>query len=244
MKLYPAIDMKEGRCVRLRQGQFDQVKVYSDSPAQMAALWESQGASFLHLVDLDGALKGRSVNAQCIREIVETVSIPTELGGGIRSLDDIQEVLDLGVYRAIIGTKAVEDPEMLREAVRRFGAEHIAVGIDAKNGMVAVNGWEEVSQVSAMELALRMKEMGVQTIIYTDISRDGMLTGPNVEATKQLSDATGLDIVASGGVSCMEDLRQIQKAGIHGAIIGKALYEERIDLAQAVQELEAGSAPE
>ena len=238
MKLYPAIDIKDGRCVRLQQGRFDQVKVYYESPAEVAALWEAKGASFLHLVDLDGALKGRSANADCIRQIVETVKIPTELGGGIRSLRDIEEVLELGVYRAIIGTKAVEDPNMLREAVKQFGAEHIAVGIDAKNGMVAVNGWEQVSQVSAMDLALLMKEMGVQTIIYTDISRDGMLSGPNVEATKRLSDATGLDVVASGGVSCMEDLRRIHQAGIHGAIIGKALYENRVDLAEAVQEFE------
>ncbi len=238
MKLYPAIDIKDGHCVRLRQGQFDQVKIYSDSPAEVAALWESKGASFLHLVDLDGALKGRSANADCIRQIVQTVQIPTELGGGIRSLRDIEEVLDLGVYRAIIGTKAVEDPRMLREAVKQFGAEHIAVGIDAKNGLVAVNGWEQVSQISAMDLALAMKDMGVRTIIYTDISRDGMLTGPNVEATKILSDTTGLDVVASGGVSCIEDLRRIHWAGIHGAIIGKALYESRIDLAEAVQEFE------
>ena len=238
MKLYPAIDMKDGRCVRLQQGRFDQVKIYSDSPAEVAALWESKGASFLHLVDLDGALRGRSVNAECIRQIVQTVQIPTELGGGIRTLNDIEEVLELGVYRAIIGTKAVEDPDMLRQAVERFGAEHIVVGIDAKDGMVAVNGWEEVSQVSAMELALQMKEMGVKTIIYTDISRDGMLSGPNVEATKRLSDATGLDVVASGGVSCMEDLRKIHEAGIHGAIMGKSLYEGRIDLAEAVMEFE------
>lgn len=238
MKLYPAIDMKDGRCVRLQQGRFDQVKIYSDSPAEVAALWESKGASFLHLVDLDGALRGRSVNAECIRQIVQTVQIPTELGGGIRTLNDIEEVLELGVYRAIIGTKAVEDPDMLRQAVERFGAEHIVVGIDAKDGMVAVNGWEEVSQVSAMELALQMKEMGVKTIIYTDISRDGMLSGPNVEATKRLSDATGLDVVASGGVSCMEDLRKIHEAGIHGAIMGKSLYEGRIDLVEAVMEFE------
>lgn len=238
MKLYPAIDIKDGRCVRLQQGRFDQVKVYSDTPAEIAALWETKGASFLHLVDLDGALKGRSANAECIRQIVKAVQIPTELGGGIRSLRDIEEVLDLGVYRAIIGTKAVEDPRMLREAVRQFGAEHIAVGIDAKNGLVAVNGWEQVSQVTAMELALLMKDMGVRTIIYTDISRDGMLSGPNVEATKLLSDTSGLDVVASGGVSCMEDLRRIHWSGIHGAIIGKALYENRIDLAEAVKEFE------
>lgn len=239
MRLYPAIDMKDGRCVRLRQGQFDQIQVYSDSPAEMACLWEKQGASYLHLVDLDGALKGRSVNAACIREIMRAVSIPAELGGGIRSLKDIEEVLNLGVTRAIIGTKAVENPQLLKEAVREFGAEHIAAGIDAKDGRVAIQGWEEISERSAAELALQMKEMGVRTIIYTDISRDGMLSGPNIEATRALGEATGLDIVASGGVSCMDDLRRIREAGIHGTIIGKALYEKRIDLAAAVRELEA-----
>ena len=238
MRLYPAIDMKEGRCVRLRQGQFNEVQVYSGEPAAIAGRWESQGASYLHLVDLDGALKGRSVNADCIREIVSAVSVPTELGGGIRSLSDIEEVLRLGVTRAIIGTKAVEEPELLKEAVLRFGAEHIAVGIDARDGMVAVRGWEQVSRVSAAELAGRMKELGVRTVIYTDISRDGMLTGPNIEATKALKETTGLDIVASGGVSCMDDLRRLRDAGIPGAIIGKALYEGRIDLAEAVREME------
>jgi phosphoribosylformimino-5-aminoimidazole carboxamide ribotide isomerase len=238
MQLYPAIDMKDGHCVRLKQGQFDQVKTYWDSPADMAQLWEKKGASYLHLVDLDGALKGRSVNASCIEEIVKTIHIPVELGGGIRSLWDIEEVLRLGVHRAIIGTQAVEHPEMLKEAVRQFGARHIAAGIDAKDGLVAIRGWEQISERSAMDLALEMKEMGVETIIYTDISRDGMLNGPNVEATKALSHATGMNIIASGGVSSMEDLQQIYEAGIQGAIIGKALYEGRIDLAEAVSRFE------
>ncbi len=243
MRLFPAIDMKEGRCVRLCQGRFDQVRIYSDSPAAIARLWEEQGASYLHLVDLDGALKGRSVNAACIREIARSVSIPAQLGGGIRSLADIEEVLKLGVTRAIIGTKAVEDPELLREAVRQFGAEHIAAGIDARDGYAAVHGWERVSGRPAAELAMQMKEMGVRTIIYTDISRDGMLSGPNVEATKALSEKTGLDVIASGGVSGPEDLRRLRDAGIYGAIIGKALYEKRVDLARAVQELEQAGEP-
>lgn len=238
MRLYPAIDIKEGRCVRLCQGQFDQVRVYGDSPAEMASRWEEKGASYLHLVDLDGARKGRSVNAGCIQKIVETVRIPVQLGGGIRSLSDVEEVLNLGVHRAIIGTKAVEDPDFVREAVLRFGAERIAVGIDAKNGMVAVQGWEEISGMSAGDLLMQMRDKGVLTVIYTDISRDGMLGGPNIEATKSLCDVSGLEIIASGGVSCLEDLRRIQKAGIHGAIIGKALYENKIDLAEAVRELE------
>ncbi|MCI8402245.1 MAG: 1-(5-phosphoribosyl)-5-[(5-phosphoribosylamino)methylideneamino]imidazole-4-carboxamide isomerase [Lachnospiraceae bacterium] len=238
MRLYPAIDIKEGRCVRLRQGHFGQVQVYSDSPAKTALTWEAKGASWLHLVDLDGALRGRSVNAGCLRDILKAVHIRTELGGGIRSLKDIEEALNLGVTRAIIGTAAVEHPEMVGEAVRLFGSGHIAVGIDARDGMVATQGWEQTSRVSAMDLALRMKELGVSTVIYTDISRDGMLTGPNVEATRALSEATGLQVVASGGVSSMEDLFRLSQAGIHGAIIGKALYENRIDLSEALQTFE------
>lgn len=238
MRLYPAIDLKDGQCVRLKQGLFDQVKAYSDSPAEVARLWERQGGRFLHLVDLDGALRGRSVNAACIRQIVDAVSIPVELGGGIRTLSDIREILKLGVYRAILGTKAVQEPELLARAVREFGSEHIAAGIDAKNGYVAIQGWETVSRRRAIDLALEMKDMGVRTIIYTDISRDGMLSGPNVEATRQMAEQTGLDIVASGGMSCMEDLEQLYEAGISGAIIGKALYEKRIDLREAVRRFE------
>ena len=238
MRLYPAIDIKEGRCVRLCQGQFDQVRVYGDSPADMARRWEEKGASYLHLVDLDGAKSGRSVNAGCIREIVKAVRIPVQLGGGIRSFSDVEEVLKLGVSRVIIGTKAVKEPDFVREAVSRFGAGQIAVGIDAKDGMVAVQGWEEISRISAAKLAVQMRDQGVLTVIYTDISRDGMLGGPNIEATKALAGVSGLQVIASGGVSCMEDLRRIREAGIDGAVIGKALYEEKIDLAEAVRELE------
>lgn len=238
MRLYPAIDLKDGQCVRLRQGLFDQVKTYSDTPADVACLWESEGGRFLHLVDLDGALKGRSVNAACIRAILRSVSVPVELGGGIRTLADIEEVLNLGVYRAILGTRAVQEPAFLRRAVERFGAEHIAAGIDAKDGYAAIQGWETVSRRTATDLALEMKEMGVRTIIYTDISRDGMLSGPNVEAVRQMTEQTGLEIIASGGVSCMEDLERLYEAGIQGAIIGKALYEKRIDLSEAVRRFE------
>lgn len=238
MRLYPAIDMKNGQCVRLTQGLFDNVNVYSDSPADMAALWESSGARFLHLVDLDGALAGRSVNAPAIRAITERVKIPVQLGGGIRTLENIDMMLSLGVYRVIIGTRAVEDPEFVREAVRTFGAEHIVVGVDAKNGKVATAGWENVSSVDALDLCRRMEDMGVQTIVYTDISRDGMMQGPNVAMTKKISDAVSMDIIASGGVSCMEDLYEIERAGIHGAIMGKSLYEKKIDLTEAVKAFE------
>lgn len=239
MQLYPAIDMKNGQCVRLRQGAFKDITIYSDAPEKVAAHWQEKGASFLHLVDLDGALAGYSVNEEVIRRIADTVSIPIEIGGGIRSGEAVECMLGLGVRRVIIGTKAVEHPEFLRDMVRTFGEEAIVAGVDAKDGMVAVEGWEKVSSLTARDLCLTMKEYGVRHIVYTDISRDGMLSGPNVEATRKLTEETGLDIIASGGVSCMEDLKCLHEAGIRGAIIGKALYENRIDLAEAVRLYEA-----
>ena len=239
MQLYPAIDMKNGQCVRLRQGAFKDITIYSDAPEKVAAHWQEKGASFLHLVDLDGALAGYSVNEEVIRRIADTVSIPIEIGGGIRSKEAVERMLDPGVRRVIIGTKAAEHPEFLRDMVRTFGEEAIVAGVDAKDGMVAVEGWEKVSSLTASDLCLTMKEYGVRHIVYTDISRDGMLSGPNVEATRKLTEETGLDIIASGGVSCMEDLKCLHEAGIRGAIIGKALYENRIDLAEAVRLYEA-----
>lgn len=239
MQLYPAIDMKNGQCVRLRQGAFKDITIYSDAPEKVAAHWQEKGASFLHLVDLDGALAGYSVNEEVIRRIADTVSIPIEIGGGIRSKEAVERMLDLGVRRVIIGTKAAEHPEFLRDMVRTFGEEAIVAGVDAKDGMVAVEGWEKVSSLTASDLCLTMKEYGVRHIVYTDISRDGMLSGPNVEATRKLTEETGLDIIVSGGVSCMEDLKCLHEAGIRGAIIGKALYENRIDLAEAVRLYEA-----
>ncbi|MGN0372690.1 MAG: 1-(5-phosphoribosyl)-5-[(5-phosphoribosylamino)methylideneamino]imidazole-4-carboxamide isomerase [Enterocloster sp.] len=234
MQLYPAIDLKNGQCVRLRQGAFKDITVYSDRPEQAALYWQQQGATYLHLVDLDGALAGHSVNAEVIRRIASAVSVPIEIGGGIRSQEAIEYMLSLGVKRVIIGTKAVEQPEFLKDMTEKFGPETIVAGVDAKDGMVAVQGWEQVSSVTASDLCLQMKEFGLRHIVYTDISRDGMLSGPNVEATKKLTQDTGLDIIASGGVSCMEDLKALYEAGIRGAIIGKALYEKRVDLKEAV----------
>ncbi len=235
MQLYPAIDIRGGQCVRLTQGLFDQAKIYSDTPAEVARLWVHKGATYLHLVDLDGALAGRSVNEPVIRRIVETAGVPVQLGGGIRSRETVEAMLKLGVGRVIIGTKAVERPEFIRELIGEFGEERIAVGVDAKNGMVAVEGWERISALTVSELCLQMKQFGVRHIVYTDIARDGMLSGPNVAATKKLTEETGLDIIASGGVSCMEDLEELYRNGIRGAIIGKALYEKRVELSEAVR---------
>ena len=238
MQLYPAIDIKDGQCVRLKQGEFKEITVYSDKPEEVAALWQAHGATFLHLVDLDGALAGRSVNETVIKKIADNLSIPIEIGGGIRSEEAIESMLSLGVARVIIGTKAAENPEFIRDMVKRFGQERIVAGIDAKDGMVAVEGWEKISGISASELCGQMKEYGIRHVVYTDISRDGMLSGPNVKYTKKLTDETGLDIIASGGMSSMEDLRQLHQAGVQGAIIGKALYEKRIDLKEAIEAFE------
>ena len=238
MQLYPAIDMKDGKCVRLKQGEFKEVTVYCDEPYLVARYFEEKGASFIHLVDLAGALMGHSVNEEAINQVVSSVSIPCELGGGIRTMEDIERVLSYGVSRVIIGTKAVKNPEFVKEAIERFGADRIVVGVDAKNGMVAIEGWGEVSDKTALSLCMSMKEMGVKSIVYTDISKDGMLMGPNVEMTKELTEKTGLEIIASGGVSGMADLDNLDAAGIKGAIIGKAIYENRIDIGEAVMKFE------
>lgn len=234
MKLYPAIDIKNGQCVRLKQGQFEDILVYSNSPVGVAKKWEDSGASFIHLVDLDGALVGHSVNDDVIREIASTVKIPIQVGGGIRTIKDIEHKLNLGVTRVILGTKAVENPMFIKEVIHSFGADKIVIGIDAKSGMVAIQGWEKLSNYNAVSLAIEMKEIGVKTIIYTDISKDGMLQGPNIEHTKEMVESTGLNIIASGGVSSMMDLDALNKINVEGAVIGKALYENKIDLKQAV----------
>ena len=233
MRLYPAIDIKNGQCVRLLQGVFDDTTVYADEPYKVAMEFEAAGAKFLHIVDLDGALKGMGANDAALKKIVEHVNIPVEIGGGIRTMEDIEHRLGLGVTRVILGTKAVESPEFVKEAVEKFGADKIVVGIDAKDGMVAIKGWETISNADAVTLALYMKELGVKTIIYTDISKDGMLCGPNFAQTARMVEVTGMDIVASGGVSCMDDLIQLDGIGVEGAILGKAIYEKRVDLKEA-----------
>ena len=235
MRLYPAIDIRNGQCVRLRQGQFHDVEVYSHVPANVAMQWEQKGASYIHIVDLDGALAGHSVNDEVMKEIIATVSVPVQVGGGIRTIQDVEHKLNLGVSRVIIGTKAVENPKLIKEMIMTFGADKIVIGIDAKNGMVAIEGWEKVSNYNAVSLALEMKEMGVSTIVYTDISKDGMLQGPNIEHTKEMVEATGLQIIASGGVSSMKDLEALHDIKVSGAIIGKALYERRIELEKATR---------
>jgi len=238
MQLYPAIDLKGGNCVRLRQGSFSDVKFYSGSPVDVASYWESLGATYLHIVDLDGALSGYRVNEAAIQNIRKAVKIPIELGGGIRDIGSVSKMLEAGITRVIIGTKALTDPLFLKEVIRNFGPEKIVAGVDAKNGMVAVEGWERVSSVRADELGLRLKEDGIRHIVYTDISRDGMMSGPNISSAADMTKETGLDVIVSGGISSLKDLDDLNRAGISGAIIGKALYEKKIDLSAAVKQFQ------
>lgn len=239
MKIYPAIDIKDGKCVRLCQGKFDNVTEYAENPVLIAKKWEEKGASFIHVVDLDGALKGTSVNSEILKEIVNTVNIPVQTGGGIRTLEDIKFKIELGVSRVIIGTAAIENEEMIKEAVKLY-KDKIAVGIDAKDGYVALEGWEKISSVRAVDLCVNMKEYGVKTFIYTDISKDGMLLGPNIEATKELVDLTGINVIGSGGVASKRDLEKFEKIGVEGVIIGKALYNENLKLEDVITCFERG----
>ena len=236
MKIYPAIDIRGGKCVRLFKGDFAQETVFSDSPAAMAKQWAAQGAEYLHLVDLDGARAGRPENLATVKDILAAVTIPVELGGGIRTMENIDEVLKLGVRRVILGSVAVRDPELVREACAKYG-DRIVVGIDAKDGIVAVDGWGVSGDVDVITLAKKMKDAGVRTIIYTDISRDGTLSGVNVEATAKLARESGVDVVASGGVKDLADIRALlpyERDGIEGVIVGKSIYTGSLDLRKAI----------
>ena len=236
MIVIPAIDLKNGQCVRLEQGLMEKDTVYSDDPAAMARHWQDEGGELLHLVDLDGAFAGVPKNREAIKAIVAAVDIPTELGGGIRDLETIEAYLALGVERVILGTVAKENPPLVAEACRRF-AGRILVGIDARDGMVAVRGWAELTAKKAIDLAKEMEDLGVTAIIYTDIARDGMMQGPNLAATAALARAISIPVIASGGVSCLDDIRnllQIESAGIAGVITGKAIYKGSLNLREAV----------
>jgi len=236
MRIYPAIDLKGGRCVRLRQGDPNQETVFSDDPAAQARHWVQQGAEWIHVVDLDGALSGSPQNAAAITAIVDAVSVPVQLGGGMRELERIRAALDRGVRRVIVGTRALEDPNFVRHACREFPGA-IAVGIDARDGYVATRGWGNVTGTLAADLAARVADDGVCAIIYTDIATDGMLQGPNLAATEQLARAVPVPIIASGGVSSLEDiraLRALSEVGVEGAIVGRALYDGKLSLSEAI----------
>ena len=242
MLLLPAIDLKDGQCVRLRQGRMEDTTVFSDSPVDTATRWVEAGAKRLHLVDLNGAFDGKPANSDSVQAIAKKFpDLPIQIGGGIRDAETVQAYLDAGVTYCIIGTKAVEDPEFVMELCKQFPG-HIIVGIDAKNGMVATDGWAEVSTVSAIDLAQKFEQAGVVEIVYTDISRDGMMTGVNVEATVELAKSISLPVIASGGVTNLDDiieLCKVEDAGISGTILGRSIYEGTIDLAEAHKYVES-----
>ena len=237
MIFFPAIDLKDGQCVRLFQGDMDQVTVFGDDPVGQAKGFADAGAKWLHVVDLNGAFSGRPVNEDAVSGILDRIDIPVQLGGGIRDMQTIDFWLDRGVRRVILGTVAVRDPDLVKQACKRH-PDRVVVGIDARDGMVAVEGWTELSEITGLELAKEFEDCGVAAIIYTDIARDGAMDGPNIEATVGLANAVSVPVIASGGVSSLEDLEALKAAGtglLEGVISGRALYDGRIDLAAAVE---------
>lgn len=234
MIIFPAIDLRGGKCVRLTQGDFDKETIYSDDPQATALKWQSMGAKFLHVVDLDGARAGSPQNLYAIKKILAAVKIPIEVGGGIRTPEDAEKLLSLGVRRVILGSVAVENISLVEELVEKFG-DKIVVGIDARDGFVAVHGWEKSSAIKADELAKKIFAAGVKTIIYTDISKDGMLSGVDAKVFAELAKSSGAEIVASGGVKSIEDIRALKAAGITGVIVGKAIYTGALDLKSAIE---------
>ena len=239
MYLLPAIDLKDGKCVRLKQGDMNQATVFGNDPAERAKSFAGQGAEWIHIVDLDGAFAGKPVNTRPVEDILKSVDVKIELGGGIRTLDSIERWLDKGVTRVILGTIALRDPEFVKSACRLF-PDRVAVGIDAKDGFVAVEGWAETSAVTAVDLAREFESAGVCAIIYTDIARDGVLTGPNLPATVALAKSVSIPVIVSGGVSSLDDIRNCkarENDNIAGVIAGRAIYDGRFTVAQAVQTL-------
>ncbi|MCL2797931.1 MAG: 1-(5-phosphoribosyl)-5-[(5-phosphoribosylamino)methylideneamino]imidazole-4-carboxamide isomerase [Firmicutes bacterium] len=234
MILFPAVDILNGRSVRLLYGEFNKVTDYG-LPVEMAVKWESQGAEFLHVVDLDGAKSGFGVNSAVVRDVAKAVRIPVQLGGGIRTLDDISARLtETGVSRVVLGTACCINPELIAEAIKQFGPERIVAGIDAKNGLVSVKGWTAESDVTPISLGKKMRSFGVKYVVYTDIGRDGALTGANVAACAEMARETGLFCIASGGVAALSDLAALKKQNLYGAILGRAIYEGKFSVRQAL----------
>ena len=229
MIIFPAIDIRKGKCVRLQQGEFERESIFGENPVEIAVQWFEKGAQFLHVVDLDGALEGRPVHFTLIKEITTKLPIPVQVGGGIRTLEDIEKMLETGVARIILGTSAVLQRDFVKQAVRLFG-ERIAVSIDAKNGWIAVDGWKTVTDLKAIEYARTLQDIGLKTIIYTDIAKDGMLSGPNYIELAEMEKNLEINLIASGGVSSIEDVCRLEKMELYGAIIGKALYTGDIQL--------------
>ncbi len=236
MIIFPAIDLKQGQCVRLYKGDMNQATVFNNNPSKQAKEFENQGFKFLHIVDLDGAISGKSANEESVKEIIRNINIPTQLGGGIRTIAAIEKWLSLGVSRVILGTIAAKNPQLVIEACKKF-PDKIVLGIDAKNGMVATEGWVETSETKTLDLAKKFEDCGATAIIYTDISRDGTLTGADLEGTKHLAKNVSIPVIASGGVSNLDDvlkIKDLEKYGVIGAIVGRAIYDKKIDVKDLV----------
>jgi phosphoribosylformimino-5-aminoimidazole carboxamide ribotide isomerase len=234
MILFPAIDIKDNKCVRLTQGKFELMNVYSDDPVDMAKKWESLGAEYLHVVDLDGAKDEGFHNRKSIEKIANSIKIPMQTGGGIRNGERIKNLIEMGVERAIVGTMAIENQELLTHLVAVY-KDHLAVSIDAFKGKVATRGWQDVGNVDSIEICKFLESIGIKTLVYTDISKDGMLSGPNFEIYEELSQKTKLDIIASGGVTSIDDIKRLNSMNMYGAIIGKALYDNKLDFKEALK---------
>lgn len=233
MIIFPAIDIKDGKCVRLNQGDFNQVEIMESDPVKVAQDFVAKGAEFLHIVDLDGALEGNVKNLEIIKLIIEAVDIPIQVGGGIRDMIKVDELLSIGVDRVILGTSALLDRDFLRKAIYKYD-NRIVVGVDARDELVATSGWIDVSEINYVDFSLELETLGVKTIVFTDISKDGMLDGPNIEQLLKLSRAVDIDIIASGGVSTMGDVLRLREENFYGAIIGKAIYKGKINLEKAI----------
>lgn len=234
MKIFPAIDMKDGKCVRLTQGDFNKVTVYNNNPLEVAKMWEEKGAEYIHLVDLDGAKEGKSKNMKIIKRILKEVKIPIQIGGGIRDEDKANTLIDIGVSRIILGTIAINNRELLKNLVNKYD-EKIVVSVDAKKELVAIEGWNKTSAINSIEFVSDLEGVGVKSIVYTDIAKDGMMKGPNIDVYKKLNNSSNINIIASGGVSTKEDVMKLKEIGIYGCIIGKALYDNKISFDEVIK---------
>ncbi len=234
MIIFPAIDLKDGKCVRLQQGDYDKQEIFSEDPVETALKWQEQGGQYLHLIDLGGALTGKPENKDTIEKIVRALDIPVQVGGGIRDMDYADNMIAIGVERIIIGTSAIADAAFTKEVLNKYN-KHVAVSIDAKKGFAAIKGWTELSGMRAADLANQLKDYGLKTIVYTDIAKDGMMQGPNFDELEAMQRETALDIIASGGVSSASDIAKLETMGLYGAIIGKALYTGAIDLRKLME---------
>lgn len=234
MVIYPAIDMKDQSCVRLTQGSYEKMTIYEKDPVKVARRWENKGAEILHLVDLDGAKNGNRINQAVVKEIIRNISIPVQLGGGIRNTEGVKTFLDLGVSQVIIGTQALKDPSWIKEMIYKYG-NRIIVSIDALNGFIATNGWQSITDVKAIDFIKKMKSYGLSRIVYTDIEKDGMLIGPNFLIYEELAEKVSIEVIASGGITTLDDIKRLKSMKIYGAIIGKALYDGKLDLEEVLK---------